>query len=273
MVTGGRNAEKVPVTAPHARGRAGTGSFFARPTRATRATAALLAGVGVGVGLVGAGLGLTASVPAGATAAHANTVTVSTAKIAHVGTVLTTAGGLTLYRFTEDPAGSSVCTGGCATIWPPMFAAKGAHIKGPKGVKGLSLIKVGTHWQVAFHHVALYRFEGDKKKGQANGQNVGKVWFAAMKSGIPASNAAPLTASTPSTPTTAAPSTPTSQAPTPSTQGSGSIMPAPAVTPTTRAPAPAPTTTPPTSPPPTTPPTSPPTTTPTTAPSGGGYGY
>ena len=40
-----------------------------------------------------------------------------------------------------------------------------------KGVKGLSLINVGNgHWQVAFHNVALYRFEGDKKKGQAQGR-------------------------------------------------------------------------------------------------------
>ncbi len=122
---------------------------------------------------------------------HAKTITVSTAKVPHVGTVLTTASGLTLYRFTEDPAGGSTCTGACAKIWPPMLAAKGTHIKGPKGVKGLSLIKVGNgHWQVAFHNVALYRFEGDKKKGQAKGQAIAGAWFAVLKSGIPAAGAA-----------------------------------------------------------------------------------
>ncbi len=63
-------------------------------------------------------------------------------------------------------------------------------MSGPHGLKGLSLLNVGNgHWQVAFHKVALYRFEGDKKKGQAHGQNVGHVWFAVLKSGIPASTA------------------------------------------------------------------------------------
>ena len=110
------------------------------------------------------------------TASHAKakTVKVSTATISHVGTVLTTASGLTLYRFTEDPAGMSVCTGACAKIWPPLTAAKGEHVQGPKGVKGLSVINVGHgRWQVAFHKVALYRFAGDTKKGQAHGQGVG----------------------------------------------------------------------------------------------------
>jgi predicted lipoprotein with Yx(FWY)xxD motif len=237
-----------------------------------RAAAGILSGGGM-VTAVSA-LALVLAVPAGtasATSTTHKTVKVSTAKVTGIGTVLTTASGLTLYRFTEDTPGTSSCTGACAKIWPPLLASKGAHVSAPKGVKGLALMNVGNgHWQVAYHKIPLYRFEGDKKKGQANGQNVGKVWFAAMKSGIPASNAAPLTAST--TPTTTAPSTSTSQAPTPATQGSGLNTPAPAVTPTTRAPAPAPAVTPPTSPPTTTPPTSPPTT-PTTAAGGGGYGY
>ncbi len=282
-VLGGRNAKEVPVRAPHARGPAGAGSFFARRTRILLA---LLVGVGVGVGAgvgvgYGSGLGLGASAPAGATSSHVKTVTVSTAKVAHVGTVLTTGSGLTLYRFGADPAGSSVCTGGCAKIWPPFFAAKGAHIKGPKGLKGLSLIEVGGHWQVAFHHVALYRFEGDKKKGQANGQNVAHMWFAVLKSGIPAATAVGATAGTPTT-SSASSTTTTPTTSTTTTQGSRSgANSAPAQTPATQATIPptAPPTTPRTSPPPT-PPTSPPpppppppTTTTTAPPSGGGVSF
>jgi predicted lipoprotein with Yx(FWY)xxD motif len=240
--------------------------------------------VGLGLGLAagsGAGLGLvTATSPAGATATHAKTVTVSTAKVANVGTVLTTASGLTLYRFAEDPAGASVCTGACAKIWPPYFAPKGAHVVGPKGVQGLSLIKVASHWQVAFHKAALFRFENDTKKGQAKGQNVGGVWFAALKSGIPATPAA--TPTTAPAPTTTNPPTPTTLGSHAGTSGSGTnSSPAPAsqmpVTPATTPPI-SPPTTPPTSPP-TTPPTSPPTTPPTSPPTtpttsaGGGYGY
>ena len=80
---------------------------------------------------------------AGATTTTGKNVKVSTAKVAGVGTVLTTASGLTLYRFTQDSPGTSTCTGACATIWPPLLAPKGAHVSGPHGVKGLSLLKVG----------------------------------------------------------------------------------------------------------------------------------
>ena len=41
-----------------------------------------------------------------------------------VGTVLANSHGLTLYYYSEDKRGSgtSVCTGGCATAWPPLAA-------------------------------------------------------------------------------------------------------------------------------------------------------
>jgi predicted lipoprotein with Yx(FWY)xxD motif len=173
---------------------------------------------------------------AGATSAHAKTIKVSTAKVPNVGTVLTTASGLTLYRFTEDAPGTSKCTGACAKIWPPMLASKGAHVSGPRGVKGLAVTNVGNgHFQVTFHKIPLYRFEGDKQKGQANGQNVAKVWFAVLKSGIPATTAA---AGVPAPTSTTAPAPATTQ-PTMQT----TPPPPPPTTPRT---------TPPTSPPPTT---------------------
>ncbi|HTU37715.1 MAG TPA: hypothetical protein VMF35_06825 [Acidimicrobiales bacterium] len=247
------------------------GALFARPARSGLV---LLAGLGIGGGVSAAAQVLPAA-PAGATSTHAKTITVTTANVAHVGTVLATASGLTLYRYTNDPAGGSTCTGACAKIWPPLLAAKGSHIKGPKGVKGLSLISVGNgHWQVAFHKVALYRFEGDTKKGQAKGQSVAHEWFAVLKSGIPAPAAAAATPG--STTPTSAPASATTQPVTPTTQGSHVATPTSppaAQQPATQSTSPPPTSPPPTSPPPTTtPPTSPPTTTPTTM-GGGGYGY
>ena len=125
-----------------------------------------------------------------------------------VGTVLTTALGPDAVPLHRGQAGRRRrARGACAKIWPPLLASKGAHVSGPKGVKGLSLINVGNgHWQVAFHKVPLYRFEGDKKKGQAHGQKVGNVWFAVHEERHPGLDAAPASATTP---TTAAPSTPT----------------------------------------------------------------
>lgn len=260
---GGWEAGRVPAGgARRVRGRAvaGTLSTSLLALGALSASAALVIAAPAGV--------------AGATSPQAKAIKVSTAKVPNVGTVLTTAAGLTLYRFTQDTAGTATCTGACAKIWPPLLASKGAHISGPKGVKGLSLINVGNgHRQVAFHKVALYRYVGDKKKGQAHGQSFAGKWFAVLKSGVQPSTAAGTVAPT----STTAPAAATTQPPmqtTPTTQAHNSTAPTrtPATqTPVTQAPVTQPPpTTPPTTPR-TTPPTSPPTTTP--APPTGGTGF
>ena len=106
---------------------------------------------------------------------------------------------------------------------------------------------------MTFDGVALYRFTGDTKAGQAKGQGVESKWFAVLKSGIPATAHVSTTTAPPSTttPATAPTTVPAATTPTP----------APVTTPTM-----APTTT----PPPTTQPA--PTTT-TTAPATGGAGF
>jgi predicted lipoprotein with Yx(FWY)xxD motif len=249
-----------PAPAAQSRDRA-----LRRSTKALGAWA--LAGLTMASGLV------LAAVPGVAGASHAKVVKVGTANVPKVGVVLTTGSGLTLYQFTANPPAKSMCTGGCATIWPPYFAPKGAHVSGPKGLKGLSVVSVGSgHWQVAFHRAVLYRFEGDTKKGQAKGQGVLDKWYAAMKSGLahPAAGAAvtvppPTTTTTPLPTTTTAPhAAPTSPATDP--QAPPTMPPPPTTTPTV-APPPPPTTTPTTAPPP------PPTTTPTTNAGGGGVGF
>jgi predicted lipoprotein with Yx(FWY)xxD motif len=196
---------------------------------------------------------------AGASPAHTKTIHVSTATVPKVGIVLTTGAGLTLYRFTADPVGMSTCTGACAKIWPPFLAAKGDHIAGPRGLKGLSVIDVGSgHWQVAFHGVALYRFQGDSKKGEAKGQGIEGKWFAVLKDSNPATSAA----AAPAAPATSSPTSSPPPTTTPATAPPPTPATAPPPTPTTTAPPPTPTTAPP-----------PPTTTTTTMASGGGYGY
>jgi predicted lipoprotein with Yx(FWY)xxD motif len=251
-----------------------TGSVPARGARRVwgRAVAGALSASALAVGAASVALVLAAPAgTAGATSSHAKPIKISTAKVPNVGVVLTTASGLTLYRFTHDATGTSTCTGVCAKIWPPLLASKGAHVSGPRGLKGLSLINVGNgRSQVAFHKVALYRFSSDKKKGQALGQDVAGQWFAVLKSGIPATTAtgAPLTPSTAPAPTPTTSTTPIPTTPTTQTQHST----APAQAPVTQAPPAAPPPPPPTpTPTPTTRPPAPPTT--TTAPSSGGAGF
>ena len=56
------------------------------------------------------------------------------------GTVLASSRGLTLYYYTEDKPGSgkSVCTGSCASAWPPLAAPvrapAGVRLPGPLGM-------------------------------------------------------------------------------------------------------------------------------------------
>ncbi len=237
--------------------------------RGIRRQRLLVDGLASAVVLTGFTVGVVNASGASVAASHsAKTVKVSTTTVAGVGTVLTTASGLTLYRFTMDPVGKSDCTGACAKIWPPLTASKGEHVQGPKGVKGLSVINTGHgHYQVAFHNVALYRFTGDTKKGQAHGQNVAHAWFAVLKSGIPASTSA-STAGAPGSSSTASSSTSTTQA------SSGTVMP---VTPST-APTSGGQTSPGTTPPPpvrtpVTSPPPPPTTTTTAPPLSGGASF
>lgn len=283
--SGGRDAEGAraegdpPVGGPSVAGalsatapRRSSGAALSLAFTSFAACAALALALASAVALA-APAGIAGAAQRSESSSHTQTIHLSTARVPHVGTVLTTGAGLTLYRFTANPVGMSTCTRSCANIWPPLLAAKGDHIAGPRGVKGLSLIDVGGgHWQVAFHDVALYRFEGDAKKGQAKGQGIAHEWFAVLKSGIPAGTAGGTAAAgagagaTSTTPTTTAGSTTTTQAPPPATS-----PPAPVQTPVTQAPAPEPPTTPTTASPPTTTPTTQPPSTTTTM--GGGYGY
>jgi predicted lipoprotein with Yx(FWY)xxD motif len=226
---------------------------------AVRRSSGLLAVVALSVGAVAVS-SLASSTPASAKTASVRAFTIKTEHVANVGTVLATSSGLTLYRFTVDPAGKATCTGACAKVWPPALLPKGVkHIKAPHGVKGLSAVRVaGGRLQVFFHHEALYAFVSDHTKGQATGQGVEHDWFAVLsngKSSAPAPAAVPSTSGSGSAPTTTSPpatSTPATS-PAPATT--------PTMAPTTTTPPKAPTTT--TSPPP-------PTTTPTTTNGGTG---
>jgi predicted lipoprotein with Yx(FWY)xxD motif len=255
------------------RTRAGFAALLAKGTVAT---------VALGAGAIGVStLAWPASASASASAKGTSnaSLVVQTDHVANLGTILTTANGLTLYRYTVDPAGKATCVGACAKVWPPLLLPKGVtHIKAPHGVKGLTAVRVhGGRLQVFFHGHALYRFVSDTKKGQATGQGVEHDWFVALSNGkssatksalTPATTAGGGTATTTTSPATT--KTPAGGTSSPPTTAPVTKSP-PTTSPPTNAP---PTTTPPTTPPPTTtPPTSPPTTTTTTAPPTGGTGF
>ncbi len=93
-------------------------------------------------------------------------------------TILTNAQGMTLYYRTSD-SGSSVCSGGCASAWPPMLATGSATPTGATSLPGQ--LSVGTNAngkQVEYNGHPLYTYSGDSAPGQTKGQGIGGVWFA-----------------------------------------------------------------------------------------------
>jgi predicted lipoprotein with Yx(FWY)xxD motif len=124
------------------------------------------------------------------------------------GTVLTNDAGMTLYRYTPDGTGTPMCTGGCASLWPPVTVPSGtAHVAGGTGISAGNLGTVarsdGT-LQVTYKGMPLYRYTGDSKAGDANGQGIVGTWFVIPASGSTAGPTSAPTATTP--PTTAKPS-------------------------------------------------------------------
>jgi predicted lipoprotein with Yx(FWY)xxD motif len=94
-------------------------------------------------------------------------------------TVLTNTKGLTLYTLSGETHGKFICTTAeCLKAWPPLLVTPSTTPKGP--------VKLGTiknpegKTQVTFKGMPVYTFEGDSKKGEANGEGLKDVgvWHA-----------------------------------------------------------------------------------------------
>jgi predicted lipoprotein with Yx(FWY)xxD motif len=93
--------------------------------------------------------------------------------------VLTNTKGLTLYTLSGETKGKFICTTSeCLKAWPPLLVKPGTTPKGP--------VKLGTvknpegKTQVTYKGMPIYTFEGDSKKGEANGEGLKDVgvWHA-----------------------------------------------------------------------------------------------
>jgi predicted lipoprotein with Yx(FWY)xxD motif len=129
-------------------------------------------------------IALTASAHSADKAGNRSAVTVRDSRF---GPVLFDGKGFVLYAFTKDPRGKSVCSGGCATAWPP-FIVKAQATAG----KGVQSRLIGTtrradgRIQLTYAGRPLYYYVGDRSPGLILCQDVdefGGTWLVARADG------------------------------------------------------------------------------------------
>jgi predicted lipoprotein with Yx(FWY)xxD motif len=111
--------------------------------------------------------------------------------------VVTNSVGFTLYWFAPDTSTTSMCTGSCATYWPPVKgpATAGSGVTGTLGV----ITRSGGTMQASYDGHPLYTYAGDSAPGQnkGNGLNLsGGLWHEVTVSGaVPAASTSTSTGS------------------------------------------------------------------------------
>lgn len=122
----------------------------------------------------------------GPTGGGSAALTIGTQQVKGIGTVLDTAEGLTLYHNTQETGGKIVCTGSCASTWPPVLVS-GSLPAVPSGVSGSfgTVVRPDGSKQLTFDGQPLYTYAGDSGPGQANGQGLEGIWYAVTTSGTP----------------------------------------------------------------------------------------
>jgi predicted lipoprotein with Yx(FWY)xxD motif len=107
--------------------------------------------------------------------AQGGSMTIATATVSGMGTILVDAHGSTLYYLKTEKPGTIKCTGSCAAAWPPLLLPAGTSAVAGPGVTGGDLGTIerpdgGT--QVTYNGMPLYTFASDQQPGQATGQGV-----------------------------------------------------------------------------------------------------
>ncbi len=93
-----------------------------------------------------------------------------------LGTVLVDPSGFTMYVFTEDGNGESVCTDGCASVWPPVSGDTAIGTGLNASTFATSTRNDGTV-QLTVGGRPLYTYSADANPGDTKGQDVNGVWF------------------------------------------------------------------------------------------------
>ncbi|MCZ4123179.1 hypothetical protein [Streptomyces sp. H39-S7] len=136
--------------------------------------------------------GGTASPPPASSSSAAGGAGLATGRDAKLGAIVTDAQGFTLYRFDKDRTAPPVsnCAGQCATIWPPVAAVRDSAVKGVDQNLVGTVTRADGSKQATLGGRPLYRYGGDAKAGETNGQGVGGTWFVVAPDGTKAGGVA-----------------------------------------------------------------------------------
>ena len=103
-----------------------------------------------------------------------------------LGKVLVDGAGMTLYIFTPDGGGKSVCNGDCAAKWPPLKGGSAPTLgAGLDAADFASITRDDGSAQATFYGLPLYHFAGDAAAGDVNGQGLGGKWYVVNADGKP----------------------------------------------------------------------------------------
>ncbi len=141
---------------------------------------------------------LVAAIGAGAAmAAVASTrssgATVKVMKSSKYGTVLVSARGRALYRYTPDRKRVSNCTGACAAYWPPLVVKRGVKPTAGPGVNARllgTLKRSNGSVQVTYAGFPLYLYAADSKSGDVKGEGFQGKWYLVNTKGALVKHAA-----------------------------------------------------------------------------------
>ena len=120
-----------------------------------------------------------AATPTTEPAATGGLVTVADSTL---GSILVDGDGNTLYLFTPDEQGESVCYDGCAAAWPPLVDDFTAGDGIDATLLGTAPRTDGTD-QITYNGWPLYYFANDAAAGDVNGQGVNDVWYVLSPAG------------------------------------------------------------------------------------------
>ena len=112
---------------------------------------------------------------------------VSLGNVQELGMVLVDSNGMTLYDFHKDKGGKSSCYGACTAVWPPLLTEGEAQVGNGASASMIGTVerKDGT-MQVTYAGHPLYTYVGDKKPGEATGNDIddfGAEWYALQGNG------------------------------------------------------------------------------------------